>query len=129
MVYNFNEYKPSFDTPLKRQQELAVSRKIMGLLNKNKYDDLEEFITKNSDYQNFLKNNNMGTVVKHFGNTLKEKDYVQILENLRTLTKEKKDFEKDNIKTTNIDNKQYNTFKGEDKTYFIDNSRSNKSIE
>ncbi|MBE6139192.1 MAG: hypothetical protein E7174_01620 [Firmicutes bacterium] len=129
MIYNFKEYKTSFDTPMRRQQELAISRKIMDLLNKNKYDDLEEFITKNSNYQDFLRNNNMETVVKHFGNTLKENDYAKILENLRVLTKTKKDFEKDNIKTTNINDKQYTTFKGEDKTYFIDNSRSEKSIE
>lgn len=129
MVYNLKEYKPMFDTPMKRQQELAVSRKIMYLLNKNKYDDLEEFITKNGNYQDFLNKNNMSTVIKHFGNTLKEEDYIKILENLRTLTKAKKDFERENIKTTNLDNKQFNSFKGENKTYFIDNSNSNKTIE
>ena len=96
MVYNFKEYKPTFDTPMKRQQELAISRKIMDLLNKNKYDNLEEFIAKNGNYQDFLKKNNMGTVIKHFGNTLKEEDYTKILENLRTLTKTKKDFEHKN---------------------------------
>ena len=129
MVYNFKEYKTIFDTPIRRQHELAISRKIMDLLNKNKYDDLEEFITKNNNYQDFLKKNNMTTVVKHFGNTLKEEDYIKILENLRTLTKDKKDFETENIKTTNIGNKQFNSFKGEDKTYFIDNSIVDKSIE
>lgn len=129
MVYNFKEYNAIFDTPMRRQQELAIARKIMDLLNKNKYDDLEEFITKNGNYQDFLKRNNMTTVVKHFGNTLKEEDYVKILENLRQLTKTKKEFEQENIKTTNIDNKQFNSFKGEDKTYFIDNSRTDKSIE
>lgn len=129
MVYNFKEYKSTFDTPMKRQQELAISIKIMDLLNKNKYDNLEEFITKNTNYQDFLKKNNMHTVIKHFGNTLKEEDYIKILENLRNLTKTKQDFEKENIKTTNIDDKQYNSFKGEDKTYFIDNSRTDLSIE
>lgn len=129
MIYNFKEYKPIFDTPMKRQQELAISRKIMDLLNKNKYDDLEEFITKNGNYQDFLKKNGMQTIIKHFGNTLKEDDYIELLENLRKLTKTKKDFEKENIKTTNIDDKQFNSFKGENKTYFIDNSKNDKSIE
>ena len=59
----------------------------------------------------------MITVIKHFGNTLKEEDYIKILENLRILAKTKQDFEKDNIKTTNIEDKQYNSFKGEEKTY------------
>lgn len=129
MVYNFKEYKPIFDTPMKRQQELAIARKIMDLLNKNKYGDLEEFITKNGNYQDFLKKNRMQIVINHFGNTLKEEDYVQILENLRVLTKTKKEFEKENIETTNIGDKQINTFKGADKTYFIDNSKSDKTIE
>ena len=129
MVYNFKEYKTTFDTPMKKQQELAISRKIMDLLNKNKYDDLEEFITKNPNYQDFLKKNDMQTVIKHFGNTLKEEDYIKILENLRVLTKTKQDFEKDNIKTTNLENKQFNSFKGVDKTYFVDNSKTDKSIE
>lgn len=129
MYYNFKEYNPVFDTPMKRQQELAIARKIMDLLNKNKYDDLEEFIAKNKNYQDFLKKNNMSTVIKHFGNTLKEEDYLKIIENLRVLTKTKKDFEKDNIKTTTLNDKQFNTYEGEDKTYFIDNSMKDKSIE
>lgn len=129
MVYNFKEYKSTFNTPIKRQQELAIARKIMDLLNKNKYDNLEEFITKNPNYQDFLKKNDMQTVVKHFGNTLKEEDYVKILENLRILTKTKQNFEQDAIKTTNINNKQFNSLEGEDKTYFIVNSQEDKSIE
>lgn len=129
MTYNFKEYKTKFDTPIKRQQELAIARKIMDLLNKNKYDNLEEFITKNGNYQDFLKKNDMSTVIKHFGNTLKEEDYIKILENLRVLTKNKQSFEQENIKTTNIDDKVYNSYKGEDKTYFVDNSMGNKSIE
>lgn len=129
MIYNFKEYKTTFDTPIKRSQELAISRKIMDLLNKNKYDDLEEFITKNPNYQDFLKKNNIQIVIKHFGNTLKEEDYLKILENLRNLTKTKKDFEKEKIKTTNIDDKQFISYKGEDKTFFLDNSKNDKTIE
>lgn len=129
MVYNFKEYKAIFDTPMKRSQELAISTKIMDLLNKNKYESLEEFIGKNPNYQIFLQNNNMENVVKHFGNTLIEEDYTRILENLRVLTKTKQDFEEENIKTTNIDDKEYSRFKGEDRPYFIDNSDKNKSVE
>ena len=90
MVYNFKEYKAIFDTPMKRSQELAVSRKVMDLLNKNKYDSLEEFISKNTNYQNFLKNNRMENVVKHFGNTLTEEDYTRILE--KSINKNKAGF-------------------------------------
>ncbi|MBQ9072493.1 MAG: hypothetical protein IJY25_04995 [Bacilli bacterium] len=129
MLYNFKEYKPIFDTPAKREQELAIARKIMDLLNKNKYDNLEEFIKRTNSYQDFLKNNNMTNVVKHFGNTLNEEDFTRILETLRILTKDKQDFEKDNIKTTDIEDKQFVSYQGQNKTYFIDNSRTDKSIE
>lgn len=129
MVYNFKEYELSFQTPAKREQEKVVSTKIMDLLNKNKYDSLDEFISKNQSYQDFLKNNNLENVVKHFGNTLTEEDFKIILNILKELTTKKQDFEKNNIKTTNIDNKEYNSYKGENKTYFIDNSNSKKSIE
>lgn len=129
MIYNFKEYNTVFDTPMKIEQELVISRKIMDLLNKNKYDDLEEFIQKNDNYQNFLKKNNMTTVIKHFGNTLTEEDYVKILENLRKLTKAKKEFNEENIKTTNLSDKQFVSFKEKDKTYFLDNSDDKKSIQ
>ena len=129
MIYNFKEYNTCFDTPMKKQQELAVSRKIMDLLNKNKYDNLEEFIIKNGNYQDFLKKNDMQTVIKHFGNTLKEEDYIKILENLRELTNKKQNFEQENIKTTNLDKKQFVSYQGEEKTHFIDNSKEDKSIE
>lgn len=129
MVYNYKEYNNIFDTPAKKQQERVIVTKIMNLLNNKKYDDLEELISKNQNYQNFIKNNAMENVVKHFGNTLNEEDFKRILENLRILTKTKQDFEKNNIKTTNIDDKEYNSFKGENKTYFIDNSISPNSIE
>lgn len=129
MIYNFKEYTLVFDTPAKREQERAIANKIMDLLNKNKYDNLEEFISKNNNYQEFLKKNDMNNVIKHFGNTLNEEDFVRILENLRQLTKKKQTFETDNIKTTNIEDKEYNSFKGEDKTYFLENSISDLSIE
>lgn len=127
MVYNIKEYKPISDTPIKRVQELAIARKIIEILNKNKYS-LEDFVQKNNNYQNFLKNNNIDTVVKHFGNTLNEADYTLIIERLREITKLKQKFSDENVKTTKFDDKEYNSFKGEDKTYFLDNSNSEKTI-
>ena len=129
MLYNFKEYKPIFDTPMKKQQELVIARKIMDLLNKNKYDNLEEFIKKNDNYQDFLKKNDMTNVIKHFGNTLKENDYVEIIENLRTLTKTKQDFDKKNINTINIDKEQFIHFNNNGENVFLDNSRIDKRIE
>jgi len=129
MKYNYKEYKHIFDTPAKMEQETVVVNKIMELLNKNKYDSIYEFVTKNQTYQDFLKKNELENVVKHFGNTLNETDYKNILNEIIKLTEKKKDFDKESIKTTNIDDKEYTSYKGEDKTYFLDNSHSNKSIE
>ncbi len=132
MVYKCAEYKPLFNTPMKRKQEVAIATAIMKILNKNKYDNLEEFITKNPNYQDFFKKFSTEPIILNFRHELKhfkEEDYIKVLENLRLLTKSKKEFEQENIKTTNLDNKQFNSFKGKDKTYFIDNSNSNKSIE
>lgn len=135
MKYNFKEdYHNSSkyiyeNKDTKRGQEMVIVETIMHLLNNNKYDNLEEFIAKNSNYQDFLKKNNLQTAMKHFGNTLKEEDYIKILENLRKLTKEKLTNNKEDVKTTNIDDKQFNTYEGQDKTYFIDNSNSDKPIE
>lgn len=129
MVYNAKEYKPISDTPLKKVQELTIARKIMELLNQNKYNSLEDFYQKNRSYQDFLKNNNMDTVVKHFGNTLNENDYAMIIGRLREITISKQSFDDKDIKTTKIDDKEFNSFKGEEKTYFVDNSNSQKTIE
>lgn len=135
MKYNFredyhNSSKYIYDNKnTKRGQEMVIVETIMHLLNNNKYDNLEEFIAKNSKYQDFLKNNNLQTAMKHFGNTLKEDDYIKILENLRKLTKDKLTNNKEAVKTTNIEDKQFNTYEGQDKTYFIDNSNSDKTIE
>lgn len=129
MLYNLKEYTYIFDTPQKKQQERVIIEKIMNILNNKKNDNLEEFIYKNENYQNFLKKNNMDTVIKHFGNTLNEQDYKNILENLRKLTNSKNDFDKNNIKKTNIEGEEFITFNGQDKTYYLDNSNTNKSLE
>jgi len=129
MVYNFKEYQPIFDTPQKKTQELIIARKIMELLNQNKYDSLEDFFQKNKNYQDFLKINNMDTVIKHFGNTLNEADFTLIIRRINEITKLKQQFASKDIKTTKIDDKEFNSFKGENKTYFIDNSRSKITIE
>lgn len=129
MIYKMSEYKPVFDTPLKRQQERAVVVQIMRLLNEGKYDSLEEFMNKNPNYQEFLKKNDMENVVKHFGNTLGEVDFKTILESLRRLSKDKKAFSEENIKTTSIGDKEYVSLNNGQQPINLDNSSSGKSIE
>lgn len=127
MKYNMSDYKPTSEYRDMKRLEKTIAEKIMTLLNKNKYDNLEAFISKNRNFQDFCKNNNLSNVMKHFRH-FKEKDYIKILENLRDITKRKQEYEDKNIKTTTIDNNEYNVFEGKDKTYIIDNSNTNKTI-
>ena len=130
MKYNYKtDYKHVFDTPAKMEQESVIANKIIDLLNKKKYDNIDEFIKKNPSYQDFLKNNELENVVKHFGNTLSEQDYRLIQEQMIKITGLKKSFDQENIKTTNIDEKEYNLYKGDEKTIFLDNSNSHMSIQ
>lgn len=130
MVYNYRiDYEHIFDTPAKKEQESVIVNKIMDLLNNNKYDNINDFIEKNDTYQDFLKNNNLETVVKHFGNTLNEQDFKNILEALVKITEKKKNFEKENIETKHVDGKEYNVYEGTEKGYIFDNSHSNMSLE
>ena len=132
MKYDYRkDYKHIFDTPAKKEQESAIVNEIMKSLNNNKYDNMYEFITKNPTYQDFLKNHNFGNVVKHFGNTLNEQDYINIQNQMLKIEEKKKSFEKDNIKTTNIGEEQFVTYEGKDKANFLDNThtKDNMSIE
>ena len=132
MVYKCDEYKPLFDTPMKRKQEAAIATAIMKILNKNKYDNLEEFIAKNPNYQDFYKKFSTEPIILNFRLELKhfiEADYIRILENLRLLTKAKKEFDQENIKTTDLGNKKFSSLKGEDKTYIVDMSSDKKEIQ
>ena len=132
MKYNYREdYTHIFDTPAKMEQESAIVNEIMNSLNNNKYDNIYEFITKNKTYQDFLKNHNFENVVKHFGNTLNEQDYINIQNQMVKIEEKKKSFDKDNIKTTNIGEEQFVTYEGTNKTTFLDNThtKDNMSIE
>jgi len=141
MLYDIREYTKQFspetnaslETKAQADKDMGLAGIIIILLNEKKYDSLEDFIKRNSTYQDFLKNNNYDTVVQHFGmynkNKITEENFIRVLSNLRQLTSTMQSYNKENIKTTNIGNEQYITYKSEDKTYFIDNSRTDKTIE
>ncbi|MDO4963787.1 MAG: hypothetical protein Q4E75_06820 [bacterium] len=128
MRYELNEYIPINDTPMKKGEEIFIARMIMKLLNDNKYDNLEDFSNKNNSLQEFLKKNGFENVVKHFGNKLNEEDYVLIIENLRTLTKNKSSYDEKDINTKKIDDKEYVSLITDDKAFAFDNSNSFHTI-
>lgn len=130
MIYNYKkDYQHIFDTPARMEQESVIVNKIIDLLNKNKYDNIYDFISKNHTYQDFIKNNNLVTVLKHFGNTLSEEDFIKIQNELVRITELKKSTDKEGLKTTNIDDKQFVTYEGKNKNFYLDNSYSSLSIE
>lgn len=126
MKYNLKEYECIFDSPIKKPQEMAIARKIIEALNKNNYNNFEDFTNKNKDYNDFLKNNRMENVIKHFGNTLKQEDYNLILNNFKKMIDSKMKIDENMIKTTNINNKEIVSLEGQN--VYLNNSLSDKSI-
>ena len=129
MEYKFEEYERVIDTPKKKLEERAIVEKILSLLNKNKYDSFDDFYKKNSDLENFKKNNNLENVLKHFGNKLNQEDYENILQSLKKMIEKKSTFSTDSIKTTNIENNEYVSYKGKDENFYFNNNYSDKPIE
>lgn len=129
MLYSLKDYDYFFDTPAKKRQERVIVQKIMKLLTNNKYDNIEDLIAKNQTYQDFLRKNELDTVIKHFGNTLTEQDFKNILNSVRKYIEKKKQFNTENLQTTVIGDKEYNSYETDDKTIVLDNSNSNMTIE
>lgn len=132
MVYDYKkEYLNKVcEGHAKYEQEIVVAKKMFDLLNE-KYDSVDDLIKNNGTLQEFLKKNNLSTAISHFntyGNPLNEEDYIKIIENLKTIEKNKKQFDASNIKTTDIDDKQYNSLKIDGKDHYIDNSDSTVTI-
>ena len=130
MEYKFKEYERVMDTPNKKLEEKAIVERIMLILNeKKKYNSIDDFYESNQTIDAFKKNNNMDVVLKHFGEKLNQDDYVKIINSLKKLTEKKSDFDKDGIKTTNIEDKEYVTYKGNDEDFYLNNSYTDKNIE
>ena len=102
------------DTPMAREQEKVVVNKIMDLLNNNKYDNLEELVKLNEKYSDFLKKQYMETTIKHFGNRFTDEEYAAIINNLRQLTKDKMDFDKEGIKSATFGDETYNIYENKE---------------
>ena len=131
MVYNYKkDYRHVFGSSAKQKQELYVAQAIINLLNKNKYDNIYEFITKNQTYQDFLKTNPAtATIVKGYGNTLSEEDFRLIQDQMIKITQEKMTSDKKSVKTTHIDGQEFVSVEGKEEPKFFDNSHSNMSFE
>ena len=130
MEYKIKEYEPIMTTPNKRLEEKAIVERIMHILNESKkYNSLEDFYNKNRTIDEFKKNNNMDIVLKHFGQKINQEDYEKIIDSIKKLTEQKSSFDKEGIKTSTIEDKEYITYENDDEAFFLDNSYSDKSIE
>lgn len=124
------------NTPTAKAQELLVVMEITNAINSGKYDDFNDFYKRNinsnnkNNYDSFKKNFNLETVIKHFGNTLNEEDFIHIIDRLRELTNSKSKIDTENIKTTKIGENEFNVYKGADnETIVIKNQEKDKPIE
>lgn len=130
MKYKFNEYEYAMDTPNKRLEEKAIVERIMLILNENKsFNSLDDFLNRNKTIDEFKSNNNMDVVLKHFGNNITQEDYEKIINSLKKLTEQKLSFDKEEIRTSTIEDKEYVAYKGKDENIYLNNSYSDKSIE
>ena len=129
MNYDFDEYERVIDTPKKKLEERAVVEKIISLLNKKKYNSLDDFCKENNDFETFKNNNELENVLKHFGNKLNQEDYNNILQSLKKMVQKKSTFDKENIKTTNIEDKEFVSYSGKDENYYLNNSYDDTPIE
>lgn len=130
MKYKFNEYEYAMDTPNKRLEEKAIVERIMLILNENKsFNSLDDFLNKNKTIDEFKSNNSMDVVLNHFGNNITQEDYEKIINSFKKLTEQKLSFDKDEIKTSTIEDKEYVAYKGKDENIYLNNSYSNTSIE
>ena len=115
----------------KHEQEMAVASKIMHLLNKRTYNDVEDFYNGNNNLEDFIKRN-FETPLSHFGHNetpLNEEDYKNIIENIRIIAKKKQSINTEKIDSTKIDDKVFNSMEIDNTKQFIDNSNSFLSIE
>ena len=115
----------------KHEQEIAVVTRIINLLNKGLYNDIEDFYGKNNNLQDFIKRH-LEVPITHFGHNetpLNEEDYKNIIENIRSISNKKQSIDTNNVSTTIIDQSEYNSMKIDKENSIIDNSDSNQRID
>lgn len=96
----------------KHEQEMAIVSKIMNLLNRGTYNNIEDFYNKNNNLQAFVKSS-FETPLTHFGRNetpMNEEDYKNIIENIRIIAKKKQSIETKDISTTQIDKNEKNSY-------------------
>lgn len=138
MKYKIEEYKQAFKSKdsAKDRLEIKLAEKIIEILNNKAYtyNDIDEFIKMNSDYRNFLKNNNLNTVMNHFENYVTESDFKRILQNFKLLTKKKMEVNDSKINRFNFTGNKTEEFvamEGNKGTHIIQNNNQglDKKIE
>ena len=145
MHYDLEEFYPEFSiefkTIKKNSAEKAFVKYIFKVLNGKKYRDIDSFYMHNSNFYSFLENyikekGRTNTIAKlktnvlssHFGESLTEDDYQLIIRSIIKLTERKKKFDQENIKTTQVDNKEVTSYTNNNSSTYLINS-SDKKIE
>lgn len=109
----------------------TIKNKIEQFISSGIYHDLDEFISDNPDLSTFQAHTRLNnTLRKVWGYQITEKEYLDILEELRKELEERMKIDMDRVKTVNANGKEVTTFESTDGTTMVlDNSYAKKSME
>lgn len=109
MDYNFNEFISknyiNFDVEKKNSEKNFLIITSFVLLNKSKFDTPSDILRYNPDLNTFYKNNRRDIVAIHYGNSLKNDDYFEIIKSINQYYNDKLKINMENVNVTKYDNK------------------------
>lgn len=113
----------------KEMEMLIVENRIKKLIEKDStVTDIDDAIKKFGNFQIFKEKNNLTNVFGRNNNPMNNEDYLKVLDKLKKFYDNQKQFNEENIKTTNIDDKNIITYKDGNNNVILDNSYSKKEV-
>lgn len=113
----------------KEMEMLIVENRIKKLIEKDStVTDIDDAIKKFGNFQIFKEKNNLANVFGRNNNPMNNDDYLKVLDKLKKFYDNQKQFNEENIKTTNIDDKNIITYKNGNNNVILDNSYSKKEV-
>lgn len=114
----------------KEMEMLIVENKIKKLIeNDPTIADIDEAIKKFGNFQFFKEKNKLTNVFGRNNNPMTNEDYLKVLEKLKKFYDKQKQFNKNNIKTTSVNDKKIVTYTKDNKNVILDDSYNKKTFE
>lgn len=112
----------------KRFEEMVIVSKIEEFIKKDRYNNIDDFITKNPNFNSFLKNNKLDAVLSRSRNLITEEDYFKIITKIKENHKKQQQHNSENINTINVGDKKIVTFKNNEQNLILDDSYNKKDF-